>query len=1025
LGNESTIMDGIVFIVIVVLAAILVIPLVALAKAFKAGRAAEELRSRLAALEDEVRILRRGAGSADVAATVVEKPEEIVETPIPPAPGFEEPAWKSRASVPPPLHPTPRPTPEPVLAAAERYEQKMVEPSVPMEQEPAQADTKPDEPFAWEQFMGARLFAWIGGLALFLGIAFFVKYSFEHNLIPPEVRVAIGFVAGLGLIASGRLMTRKENAVTAQTLCATGILVLYAVTFACRSYYHFPFFTVIPTFAIMSLITCAAFVLAVGMDAMVIAILGIAGGFLTPVLLSTGQDNPLGLFGYIAFLDIGLLAIARRQGWKALPPLGAVGTVVMQWTWIGTFFEDGHYAEGNKIFIVMAVLAGFQALFLAAAARAKREGDSERSAAGGAALFVGAVALIGAFYFLGFESLGHRPILICSYLFLVDLGLIALSLVEKYAAFIRSIAGVAAYIFLGAWTQVYLTNSNLNAALACYFVFALLHSILPILLQRWQGTKGSAWAHVFPACSLVLVLMPIFEFHDVSFVIWPFVLLVDVLAFIVAMATLTLAPVLIVLVLTLVAIGGSLLDIPMALTGLPADLFLLAGFAILFMVGSAWAARRLASKDVAPPQLFGSVNDPANLAVQSPSLSSALPFLLLIMVIVRLPLHDPGLVFGVGMLFVALLLGVATFFSIEALPLVGLISSLALEHAWMLAPYWYQQPLTALQWYGAFYAVFTLFPFVFRARFADRKYPWIAAALAGPLHFYLAHVLTFIEFPRLAPGLLPALLAIPPLLGLAILAKVHPATNPARNTQLAVFGGVALFFITLIFPFQFHREWITISWALEGAALCWLFRRVPHPGLRLTGVALLTTAFVRLGLNPMILSYHIRADQPILNWYLDTFGIVSLALYAGARLLAPPRNVIGGINVPPFLYAMTSILPFILINIEIADYFSAPGSTVLTFEFTGDLARDMSYSIAWALFALMLLIIGIRRRNAPIRYAGLGLLSVTVLKLFLNDIWELEQLYRIAAFIAVAVIAILSSFLYQRFLALPRPAAQR
>jgi uncharacterized membrane protein len=53
------------------------------------------------------------------------------------------------------------------------------------------------------------------------------------------------------------------------------------------------------------------------------------------------------------------------------------------------------------------------------------------------------------------------------------------------------------------------------------------------------------------------------------------------------------------------------------------------------------------------------------------------------------------------------------------------------------------------------------------------------------------------------------------------------------------------------------------------------------------------------------------------------------------------------------------------------------------------------------------------------------LLSITVLKLFLNDLWELEQLYRIAAFIAVAVIAILASFLYQRFFALPRQAAQR
>ena len=191
--------------------------------------------------------------------------------------------------------------------------------------------------------MGAKLFAWIGGLALFLGVAFFVKYSFEHNLIPPELRVAIGFIIGTGLVMSGMLLKRKENAVTAQTLCATGILVLYAVTFACRSYYHFGFFGLIPTFLLMTLITAVAFLLAVRLNAIVVAVLGIAGGFLTPVLLSTNQDNPLGLFSYIALLDIGLLAVAQRQRWNVLPILGALGTAVMQFAWLAAFFAPEKY----------------------------------------------------------------------------------------------------------------------------------------------------------------------------------------------------------------------------------------------------------------------------------------------------------------------------------------------------------------------------------------------------------------------------------------------------------------------------------------------------------------------------------------------------------------------------------------------------------------------------------------------------------------------------------------------------------
>src|ERR1043166_6890759 len=230
----------------------------------------------------------------------------------------------------------------------------------------------PRPPIDWEQFMGAKLFAWIGGLALFLGIAFFVKYSFEHNLIPPELRVAIGFAVGVALLIGGVLLKRKENAVTAQTLCATGILVLYAVTFACRSYYHFAFFGLVQTFALMVLITAIAFVLAVRLNAMVIAVLGLAGGFLTPVLLSTGEDYPLGLFVYIALLDIGLLALAQRQRWNALAILGAVGTALMQFAWVTTFFIPEKYFANNKVLIAMTVFAGFQALFLTATAWAKR-----------------------------------------------------------------------------------------------------------------------------------------------------------------------------------------------------------------------------------------------------------------------------------------------------------------------------------------------------------------------------------------------------------------------------------------------------------------------------------------------------------------------------------------------------------------------------------------------------------------------------------------------------------------------------
>jgi uncharacterized membrane protein len=93
---------------------------------------------------------------------------------------------------------------------------------------------QPASKINWEQFMGVKGFAWLGGFALFLGVAFFVKYSFDNNLIPPQLRVAIGFLAALGLLVVGVAMSRKNFPALSQTLCATGVVILYAVTFACQ-----------------------------------------------------------------------------------------------------------------------------------------------------------------------------------------------------------------------------------------------------------------------------------------------------------------------------------------------------------------------------------------------------------------------------------------------------------------------------------------------------------------------------------------------------------------------------------------------------------------------------------------------------------------------------------------------------------------------------------------------------------------------------------------------------------------------
>lgn len=974
--------------------------------------------------------------------------------------------------------------------------------------------------------MGAKLFAWLGGLALFLGVAFFVKYSFEHELIPPAVRAALGFLLGAGLIVGGLKISRVKFAITSQTLIATGVVSLYAVTFACRSIYRFEFFGPVPTFLLMTLITATAFILAVRLEAQVVAILGILGGFLTPVLLSTGVDNPVGLFGYLALLDLGLVAVALHRRWFYLVPLGAAGTAVMMVGWAARFYAP------EKTVTAMAVCLVFSALFLGAteAARWWKRSSPLLSrtaaalpvvAAGFAWFFLGfpevahqtglfftfvflvsaivfalawreemdglvagvagvtallmirwamsefkpeqapvivtvclifcaiylgayllarrwsratppvmwaavgmpAVALGFALFFMDHNAVGARPGLLFGFILSGDAVLLAMAWMDERLPRLHLVTGLAVFALLAIWSSRHLTDALLPWALAMYLLFAALHTVFPLVLERKRPAAAPTWwSQLFPPLSLLLMLLPIFKLAAVSLLLWPAILLVDLIALGLAVLSFSLAAVAAVLVLTLVATGLCIFKAPVAVIFAPSLLFVIGGFTVFFFTASLWLARKFGDRlPAADPQLSAVFGDAR---AQLPAFSSLLPFLLLIMVCARLTVPDPSAIFGLGLLLVVLTLGLTRLLHIEWLPACALAGIAALEYVWHARHF---DPAAAglpLVWYLAFYVVFAAYPFLFRREFARLTGPWAVAALSGVAQFWMVYRAIKTGWPNDFPGGVPALFALAPLGSLVAILRSVPEDEPKRLNQLAWFGGVALFFITLIFPIQFERQWLTVAWALEGAALLWLFHRVPHPGLRATGAILLATAFVRLALNPAVLGYHVRGDTGILNWYLYAYGLAVASLFAGARLLAnpahvegaPPRGQVLGINAPPLFNTLGVILAFLLLNIEIADFFTAPGARSLAFQFSGNFARDMSYTIGWALFALGLLSAGIWKQTQSARYAALALLSVALLKLFFHDLARLEALYRIGALFAVAVIAILASFAYQRFM---------
>ena len=964
---------------------------------------------RLNRLEERLHLLeydlaRVKSSQSEAAKSIPEAPRVAASAPAPI--NIPQPISAATLLAVPPILPRPEMAPgiEPVFeeenVAASTGARRLLRPQISREKKSA---------INLESFLGVKLFAWLGGFLLFLAVAFFIKHAFERNLITPLMRVTFGYIAGVGLVVGGLFIPRERHAVTVQTLCATGLVVLYANIFASHAIFHFIGSPV--AFSLMAVVTATTFVLALKLNAQVVAVLGLLGGFLTPILLPAGTDHALGLFGYLALLDLGLLAIALRQRWNHLTVLAAVATVGMQHLWVQQHFVPAKYGVANTIFL------GFGALFVTAFGVANYFKRVERFLS--AAVFVVlSGALIFPLYILWhpWRELAQNAIPLFTFIFLIDVGFLAIAWWRDDLRLAPLASGAAVFLLLSSWTAQYLTVATLNIAFACYVLFAVLHSAVPIVAQRRRGTgPAPRWCHAFPVLALVLVLIPIIKETELSWMLWPVVFAVDGLAIALAVITMSLTPILFVFLLSGLVAASWIMDMPASTGELPQMLIVIVGFAVFFMGASLLAGRKV----FATADATGKRRDTETFANVG-ALSATLPFMLLALVSVRLRLADPTPVFAVAGLLAGLMLGMVRVFKADALAAAALISVLFIEHLWHGLQFSLSNSGVALAWYCGFAVVFLAFPFLFQRKLEQRPLPWAVAAFSLPLHFLLIYRAALDGNPDFAyKGLIPAVLALPCLAGMVRLVLTVPKESPKRNTLLALFGGVSLFFITFIFPIQYERHWLTIGWALEGAALVWLFRRVPHPGLRLVGVGLLVTSFVRLSLNPWVITEYGRTGTPIWNWYLYTYGIVAVCLMVAARLLRVPRNVVCDMNVPPLLYSLGAVLLFLLLNIEIADYFSGPGSR-LVFNFSASFAQDMTYSLAWGLFAFALLAVGFKINNAHTRYCGMGLLVLTLAKLFLHDLWRLGGMYRIGSLIGLAVVLIVVSFIYQRFLSQPR-----
>ncbi|MBN1809917.1 MAG: DUF2339 domain-containing protein [Planctomycetes bacterium] len=190
---------------------------------------------------------------------------------------------------------------------------------------------------AKEMAFGQKWLLIIGVVVTVLGIAYFLKYAFDNNWVGPAGRVALAYATGLAGLGLGEWFRRRYG-LFGLLLIGGGIATLYFSSFAA-----FQIYGLVPqwlAFTLMVIVTVLAWGLSIFHDTMWLAVLGIVGGFLTPVVLSTGVDNQIVLMTYMTILNLGVVGIAGFKRWPLLNYLGFLATWGMFTGWYIKYYEQ-------------------------------------------------------------------------------------------------------------------------------------------------------------------------------------------------------------------------------------------------------------------------------------------------------------------------------------------------------------------------------------------------------------------------------------------------------------------------------------------------------------------------------------------------------------------------------------------------------------------------------------------------------------------------------------------------------------
>jgi uncharacterized membrane protein len=803
-----------------------------------------------------------------------------------------------------------------------------------------------------ERQFGAVLPVWVGGIAIAFAGFFLVKYSIENELVGPHMRVTLGGLLGIALLAGARFVAARAGAFgghrIAQALAGAGIAVLYISAYAATALY-----VLVPPllgFAAMGATTALAVVLALR-HGPPIALLGMVGGFLTPALITSGDPSAFLFFTYLYFVFAALMLVIRRQGWWLM----TFPALLIAFGWVLAWIFSGQMKSGESLWMGLFLVAVAGTIVGASRRRYREETEAVQSWRGlfswrnralalNVVSIAGAMGLMAALAFSATFGL-HDWVLFGT----LAVGAVALAFFDtRLYGFAPWAAMAINAVMLAGWHP-----GSEREFVVALLAFGALYVTCGFLLVS-SAAFPLLWAGLSASTALGYFLLAYFRLTPAAPPA-PAPIAIDI-----PPSREPVEPLVDAVKQTAAAIPHLWGSLAMAL-------------ALLFLGAAMWAARRL----------------PASLAKERVLAIYALACSAFVALTFFIELQREFLSVAIA----AELLAAAWIATKTQIPSLRIIAGLlGLTFAFLLLP----QILLLIQL--AAYSIIG-FEWDLQETIPIVDYPNFQLALPAGLFLVAAHSLRRGGDGLLVRTLEFAAVALIALWGYYTTSRLF---HPGENVLFARAGFL-------------ERGMITNVLFVYGLLCLWIGRNFARGAFFQSGVLLIAIALFRIVYfdlvrkNPLWFHDAVAGPSPFDALTLTFLVPILWSWLAAGELHRGTSAYL--FRLGQFVRPLMLVFAFAWISLEIRKLHQGP---LLDGTVTSD-AEFYSYSVAWLLFGLALLFYGTLKGSQLLRYASLALTLLTVSKVFLLDAGSLTGLYRVFSFLGLGLSLLAISYFYSRF----------